>query len=154
MIIFFDVGFLAILAFFILGGTALSVAEWILNNTLLLFVILAIKSLIFVGAYMEPFSKNKSAIERIKFLFAVLIDILRSGMILWCVTDGISTMFNGGIFHMLITGFGLIIGCAIMFFASNFPLLIDMDISLVTEIISTILIAIWMVVLYCFFGGW
>lgn len=157
MIIFMDLGLCAVLAvigFGVIAGTAMTVTEWMLDHVLVVAVLLLIKAVIIIGGEMDIFSKTAGFRERTLCAAAILIDMFRSGIVLRAVLDGVLTAFSGGIFQLLSTGFGLIIGVPILIMASYGPLFIDDKVSIKGEILSLAAVGVCCLILYGVFDGW
>lgn len=161
MIIFMDLGsyvFILLLIFALGAGTVLSVAKWLVDHVILVGALLLIKALLIVGTRIGVFKHDISGKDRLIGAVAVLVDMVRSCITLWALTDGISTALHGGAFHMLITGFGLLVGGGLLLCAQTLPLnFIDDDdcgSTLIIELVSLALIVICCLVIYLIFGGW
>ena len=161
MIIFMDLGsyvFIMLLVFALGAGTVLSVAKWLVDHVILVGALLLIKAILVVGARIGVFIRDINGKDRLIGAVTVLVDMVRSCITLWALTDGISTALRGGALHMLVTGFGLLIGGGLLLCAQLIPLsFIDEDDcaeTLTVELVSLALIVICCLVIYLIFGGW
>lgn len=161
MIIFMDLGsyiFILLLIFALGAGTVLSIAKWLVDHVILVGVLLLIKAVLIVGVRIGVFKREINGKDRLIGAVAVLVDMVRSCITLWALTDGISTALRGGVFHMLVTGFGLLIGGGALLCAQLLPLSIldedDCTETLIMELVSLALIVICCLVIYLIFGGW
>lgn len=156
MVIFMDFGLFLLLVIFgagMLAGGAMSVTQWILHNMPTVILILFLKAIFFTSS-MGLFRKGLKFKERAFCVIATGVDMLRSGIVLWATTDAIVTAFSGGIFHLLVTGLGIVIGVPLFVVASYGPLFIDGDVSFVGEVLSLIAVGLCCLLIYGFFGGW
>ena len=150
MVVFIDFGLVAVLAILfggLIAGTFMSVAEWMLSHISLLIVVMFVKALACL-ALTGVFKRNS-----IQGIFCILINMVRSTILIWAFVDGILTGFSGGLFKFISTAFGFIIGFPIFIIAYSIAVFFE-DEPILGEIISVALMALCCLILYGVFGGW
>lgn len=150
MIIFMDFGTLGVLLLLLLAvmaGTTMTVAEWIISHLAIVLIMLLIKGFLIVGVF--------GGLRKSWEYLAIPLDMLRSGAVLWMLLDGVRSAFSGGLFNLIFTGFGLLIGGGLLIAASEAPIAgIAEESPLLAEIISIVLVSLCALVVYGLFDGW
>ena len=150
MVVFIDFGLVAVLAILfggLIAGTFMSVAEWMLSHISLLIIVMFVKALACL-ALTGVFKRNS-----IQGIFCILINMVRSTILIWAFVDGILTGFSGGLFKFISTAVGFIIGFPIFIIAYSIAVFFE-DEPILGEIISVALMALCCLILYGVFGGW
>lgn len=151
MIIFVDLGLIAILAIIIGGiivGTIMSVTQWMLANLPFITCAVFVKALIELG--MTGILKKNP----LQGIVCILIDMLRSALLIWVLVDGVLTGFSGGLLQLVATAFGLIIGFPIFLLAYSIGLYLEIEEPLIRQIVSAVAMGLCCLILYGIFNGW
>lgn len=102
-----DLGIILLMVLIFGASIPVAAANWMLENIALIAFILLVKSLFFIGRGF--LAQNQTPAYHLTVFLTLALDIIRSGIFLYIGVDMLSSLFQHGIFGMILGFFELLI---------------------------------------------